>query len=129
MGCRFIDTNIFIEVFARSGIKSEKSKILLKKDEGLVTTGLVITEIEWVLRSAYLLDRVVISKYIRNILSSDVFVENKKMLINVLDYYRNNAVDWTDCLNMFWMREEKLNEVYSYDKDLDKYDWIRRFEP
>jgi predicted nucleic acid-binding protein len=129
MSCKFVDTNIFIEVFARSGEKSENSKKLLREGKNLITSSLVISEIEWVLRSAYMLDRQAISKYIRLILFSDVEVENKKLLIDVLDYYRNHSVDWTDCLNMFWIKRKKLDEVYSYDDDLSKYDWIKRLEP
>ncbi|HBC73140.1 MAG: hypothetical protein UX91_C0007G0055 [Candidatus Amesbacteria bacterium GW2011_GWB1_47_19] len=129
MGYKFIDTNVFIEIFARKGINSEKSIKLLKENRDLMTTSLVISEIEWVLRSAYLLDRQVISKYIGSVLSSDIIIENKKTLINTLNFYGANLADWADCLNMFGLKEKNISTVYSYDRGLNIYKWIKRREP
>ncbi len=129
MGCRFVDTNVFIEVFARKGFKSDKSKKLLKEAKNLMTSGLVISEIEWVLRSAYLLKREDISRYIKNIISSKIIIEDRKVLIEVLEYYSSNNVDWSDCFNMFLIKEQEVGEVYSYDKGLAKFGWVRRLEP
>jgi predicted nucleic-acid-binding protein len=129
MGCRFVDTNVFIEVFARKGFKSDKSKKLLKEAKNLMTSGLVISEIEWVLRSAYLLKREDISRYIKNIISSKIIIEDRKVLIEVLEYYSSNNVDWSDCFNMFLIKEQEVGEVYSYDKGLAKFGWVKRLEP
>jgi len=129
MDYRFVDTNIFIEVFARKGIKSDRSKNLLKGTKGLLTTSLVLSEIESVLRSAYLLERKEISKYLRTVLTSDILIENKKTLVNVLDFYKNNSVDWSDCLNMFQIKDKDINKVYSYDVGLNKFSWVKRLEP
>jgi len=129
MDSRFLDTNIFIEVFARSGTKSDKCKKLLAEGKDLITTSLVVSEIEWVLRTAYLLDRNGTSKYIKSILTSGIEVDNKKNLIQTLNFYEYNNVDWTDCLNMFLIKEKNISKAYSYDKGLNKFDWIKRLEP
>lgn len=126
---KFIDTNIFIEVFARSGEKSERCKKLLKNENTLITSSLAISELEWVLRYAYKIDRANISIYIKQVLLSDIEVDHKKILMNVLNYYETNNVDWTDCLNMFLIKDQKIGEVYSYDKGLKVFDWITRREP
>ena len=81
MDYRFIDSNIFIEVYARSGDKAEKAKSLLTKNQSLFTTNLVISEVEWVLRAAYKLDRRKISRYLKKILVSDIKIDDKKLLI------------------------------------------------
>lgn len=129
MGYRFVDTNVFIEVFARQGIKSDKSKKLLKESKSLMTSSLVVSEIEWVLRSAYLLKREDISRYIKNIISSKILIKDRKVLIEVLEYYSSNSVDWSDCFNMFILKEQGVSEVYSYDKGLAKFGWVKRLEP
>jgi len=125
----FLDTNIFIEVFARNGDKSEKCKKLLKQESILCSSSLVISELEWVLRYAYRMDRRAISIYIKQVLLSDIEVDNKKVLINTLNLYESHNVDWTDCLNMFLIKDQKISEVYSYDKGLKVYGWITRLEP
>ena len=126
---KFLDTNIFIEVFARNGDKSEKCKKLLKQESILCSSSLVISELEWVLRYAYRMDRRAISIYIKQVLLSDIEVDNKKVLINTLNLYESHNVDWTDCLNMFLIKDQKISEVYSYEKGLKVYGWITRLEP
>jgi predicted nucleic-acid-binding protein len=129
MQSRFVDTNIFIEIFARKGLKSDKSKLLLKENQDLMTTSLVISEIEWVLRSAYLLDKLTVSRYMKKILASDMAIDNKKLLIDALEYYKSNSADWTDCVNMFLIKNKGVKEAYSYDLGLGKFKWIKRLEP
>lgn len=129
MDSKFVDTNIFLEIFARNGIKSEQSKKFLEKGKDLMTTDFVISEIEWVLRTAYKLNKEKITNYLKQILTSDVEIENKKFLINILNFYESNNVDWTDCLNMFLLKSEDISTVYSYDKGLGKFDWVKRVEP
>lgn len=125
----FVDTNIFVEMFVRSGKKSERSNRLLKKEDDLCTNSLVISEIEWVLRAGYGVKKEDIVRSIKKILTSGMEIDDKKLLINALNFYEAKNVDWTDCLNMFLLKEEKISDVYSYDKGLNKFDWIRRLEP
>lgn len=125
----FIDTNIFVEMFVRTGKKSERSNKLLKKEDGLCTNSLVISEVEWVLRAGYGVKKEDIVRGIKKILTSSVEIEDKKLLINVLNFYEAKNIDWTDCLNMFLLKEENITGVYSYDRGLNKFDWIKRLEP
>ena len=53
MQSNFVDTNIFIEVFARNGEKSDRSKKLFESNSDLTTSSLVFSEVEWVLRTGY----------------------------------------------------------------------------
>ena len=48
----FVDTNVFIEEVCRKGAKSDKCHELLC-NKTLWTTGLVLSEVEWVMRSIY----------------------------------------------------------------------------
>lgn len=94
-----------------------------------MTTDLVVSKVEWVMRSGYKEDKKTITKCLQQILSSDIEIENKKTLINALNFYELNNIDWTDCLNMFLIKDQKINQVYSYDKCLKVYNWITRLEP
>lgn len=126
---KFIDTNIFLEIFTRSGEKSDKSKKLVGADESICTSMLVASEVEWVLRSFYKMEKRLVVKCLRAILSSNTKIDNKKLLINALGFYEENNVDWTDCLNMFLVKEKNIDKVYSYDNRLNKFNWISRLEP
>lgn len=129
MSSKFLDTNIFIEIFVRFGKKSDKCKSLIDSENGLYTNYLVFSEVEWVLRSFYEIEKSLVIKCLRNILSSNIEIENKQILINTIVFYEKNNVDWTDCLNMFMLKNSNINKVYSYDKGLNKFNWIKRLEP
>lgn len=129
MNACFVDTNIFIEIFTRVGKKSNSCKTLLESGKNLVTSSLVISEVEWVLRSFYELPKSDVSRCLEKILMLDIAIDNKSTLQNALHYYKNNSVDWTDCLNMFLMKAEGVTDVYSYDKGFTRFDWIKRLEP
>jgi predicted nucleic-acid-binding protein len=129
MSKKFVDTNIFIEVFARNGDKSDKCKKLFEQEDDLYTTMLVVTEVEWVLRAGYEVGKSLVVRCLKKILASEIEIENKKLLIRALDFYENERCDWTDCVNMFRTKEEKITHAYSYDRGLSKFDWIKRLEP
>jgi len=129
MHSNFVDTNIFIEVFARKGEKSDRSRKLLESGSSLTTSSLVFSEVEWVLRAGYEEKKELVVRCLKKILTLDIEIDNKKLLMNALNFYEANTVDWTDCLNMFFVKENNISKVYSYDKGLHKFDWIKRLEP
>jgi len=128
MDYKFVDTNIFIEIFTRFGKKSDNSKKLIQSNSALCTNLLVLSEVVWVFNSIYKTEKILIVKYLKKILSN-LEIENKKLLADAINFYEKNNVDWTDCLNMFLAKEKEIKEVYSYDRGLNKYNWIQRLEP
>lgn len=130
MKTKFIDTNIFLEVLVRKGERSDKCLAMLESEKNLWTSSFVIAEIEWVLRSGYELKREEILFYLKRIFSlSALKIENRKILLSVLDIYENTNIDWVDCINAFLAKKKGIKEVFSYDKHYDKFDWVIRKEP
>lgn len=129
MGSKFVDSNIFLEIFTRRGKKSDLAKKLIQSNSSLCSNLLVFSEVVWVLDSFYEMDKNLIIGCLRKILTSRVKIDEKKLLVGVVNFYEKNNVDWTDCLNMFLVRQAKIKQVYSYDKGLNKFDWINRLEP
>lgn len=126
----FVDTNIFIEVLQRKGEKSDRALKLLESDATLWTTEMVIAEIEWVLRDLYELPRVKIADHLRRILSlSNLNVPHKGEIMEATLLYESIGVDWTDCFNAVIARDEGVNEVYSFDRDFNKFKFLKRLEP
>lgn len=130
MKTKFVDTNIFLEVLVRKGERSDRCLTMLESEKNLWTTSFVIAEIEWVLRSGYELKREEVSFYLKRIFSlPGLKIENRKILLSVLDIYENTNIDWVDCVNAFLLNKKGVKEVYSYDKHYDKFDWVERKEP
>lgn len=126
----FIDTNIFLEVILRKGEKSNKSLRLLKNAKNLWTNSLVFCEIEWVLRDGYERSRSEIADRIRSFLNlSNIEIKDRNLLKSTVDLYENSKADWVDCLNASMLKNNKVTEIYSYDKHFDKFEWLTRREP
>ena len=67
---------------------------------------------------------------------------NKKMVLNLalsysgrveilmaLDIFVEYKIDFEDALTVARMKSEQIKNIYSYDQDFDKVDWIGRQEP
>lgn len=130
MTTRFVDTNIFLEAYFRQGEKSDKCLRLLKSNENLYTSWLVVGEFEWVLRSVYELEKPEIAKLIGSVINlSSLEIPDKKLVAQALRLFESLRLDWTDCLNVVLSRNLGVGGVYSYDHDFDKFSGIKRLEP
>lgn len=130
MSAIFIDTNIFLEVLARPGEKSDRCLALLDSNKSLWTTLLVLAEVEWVLRSGYELPKDHIVVCIKRILTlPSLDIEKKETLLDALPLYGKSNADWIDCVNAVLCREAESKQVCSYDKHYDRFNWIKRIEP
>lgn len=130
MNTKFIDTNILLEAYFRKGEKSQKCLRLLKSDENLYASWLVIGEFEWVLRSVYELEKSEIVKLIGSVINlSCLEIPDKKLVAQALKLLESFNLDWTDCLNAALSKNLEINEIYSYDLDFDKIKGIKRREP
>ncbi len=130
MNTKFVDTNIFLEAYFRKGEKSDKCLRLLKSDENLYTSWLVIGEFEWVLRSVYGLERPEIVKLISSVISfSGLEIPDRKLVAQALKLFESLNLDWTDCLNATLSKNLEIDEVYSYDRDFEKVKFLKRKEP
>ena len=130
MTTRFVDTNILLEAYLRQGERAEKSLQLLKSGKNLLTSWMVIGEFEWVLRSVYELAKPEIVKLLGSVVSlADLEVPDKKLLVRALRLFEGLNVDWTDCLNAILAKNAGAGEIYSYDRDFDKFPGVKRLEP
>lgn len=130
MNTKFIDTNILLEAYFRKGEKSQKCLQLLKSDQNLYASWLVIGEFEWVLRSVYELKKSEIVKLIGSVINlSGLEIPDKKLVAQALKLFENLNLDWTDCLNAALSKNLEIDEVYSYDRDFDKIKDLKRLEP
>ena len=135
MNKRFVDTNIFLRYLtADDKTKYTKCKQLFERavsgKETLVTTDIVIAELIWTLLSYYKVSKIEVIEKISIILNTpNLQVKNQKILMEAVLLYSNKAIDFIDAYNAVSMKHDKLEKLYSYDKDFEGIEFVKRLEP
>jgi len=132
---RFLDTNIFIrfltdDVPEKADACEEIFKKAVEKRETLFTTDLVIAEIVWVLESFYELPKNEVQDKVEKILiTANLICPHKDLILSALILYSEKNIDYIDAYNALILKENGIEELYSYDKHYDRIDWLTRLEP
>ena len=132
---RFLDTNIFIrfltdDVPEKADACEEIFKKAVEKRETLFTTDLVIAEIVWVLELFYELPKNEVQGKVEKILNTpNLTCPHKDLILSVLILYSQKNIDYIDAYNALILKENGIEELYSYDKHYDRIDWLTRLEP
>mgnify|MGYP001619024156 CR=1 FL=1 len=131
----FIDTNIFLRYLTKDDpSKYDKCREVFKKaSEGkieLATSGIVIAELIWTLLSYYKALKVDVIEKISIIVNTrSLYIPDKNIITDALVLYGRKNIDYIDAYNAIFMKHYGLNEIYSYDKDFDIIEDIKREEP
>ena len=124
----FVDTNIFLRYLTGDDPEqAPKARALLERAERgeiqLVTTVLTIAEIVWVLESVYEPDRASIRVKVVAILGLEgLSVEDQEVLLQAIVWYEEKNVDFADAYSAAWMERRGLGEVYTFDRDFDRFE-------
>lgn len=128
---RFVDTNVFIHVFIKSPKKDyEISKRILERiesGEAAATSIAVIYEaVDWLEYNNREKEARSFLTAINSYLSlSKLVVEWNNFLPSLKDMY-DKQIDFVDALTLQMMKENRISEIYSNDKDFDRIDWVKR---
>lgn len=131
----FVDTNIFLRYLTGDDPEqAPRARRLLERsergEEQLVTTALTIAEIVWVLESVYELDRASIRAKVVAILGlSGLTVEDGETLLQAIVWYEEKNVDFADAYGAAWMDRRGLDEVYTFDRDFDRFEGLTSLRP
>ena len=132
---RFIDTNIFLRYLTKDDpSKYDKGREIFKKAiEGkitLVTSGMVIAELIWTLLSYYKIAKADIVEKVTIIVSTEnLYIPDKNIIADALVLYSRKNIDYIDAYNAVFMKYHGLDKIYSYDRDFDAIEGIKRTEP
>ena len=132
---KFIDTNIFLRYLTRDDpSRYEKCREILKKGVegkiGLVTSGMVIAELIWTLLSYYKVSKADIVEKISVIVSTEnLYIPDKDIIMDAVILYSRKNIDYIDAYNAVFMRYHDFQDIYSYDRDFDLIEEIKREEP
>ena len=131
----FLDTNIFLRYFEREDelIYKKVERLFLEIVQGniiAISNALVIAEVIWVLKKFYDWDKGEICNNIELILkTSNIKFRERSTIIEAVNFYRDKNINFIDAYNISYMQAYGIKEVYSFDKDFDKLENIKRIEP
>jgi predicted nucleic acid-binding protein len=128
---RFVDANIFIYVLVESPEKDfEISKRILKRIENGEETATSLAVIQEVVDWLEYNNR---KKEVRSFLTAVNSYLTMNKLDNTWDDFftalndvDEHRVDFVDALTLQTMKKNKINKIYSNDKDFDRVKWIKR---
>lgn len=135
MARKFIDTNIFLRYLTKDDpTKYDRCKQIFKDAvDGkayLTTSSMVIAELIWTLSSYYKVPKEDVVEKVSIIISTEnLHIPEKDIIADALILYSRKNIDYIDAYNAVFMKYHNLNEIYSYDRDFDTVDDIKREEP
>ena len=135
---RFLDTNILLRYLTRDDEEKAQASLQLlkrveKNEEKVLTSPLVIFETIFTLQSYYKHPRKEITHLLHLILNvRGLKLEHKETFNKALELYADDTfshVSFADLYNSCYMALHQVQEIYSYDKDFDRMEGIRRIAP
>lgn len=132
---RLIDTNIFLRYFTKDDEAKANNVLCLFKrleanQEKATTNLLVIFETIFTLEIFYKVEREKIKKIILPIIDlRGIKLEHKDIIKSSLNLFCEKNISFADALNACFMKAHQIDEIYSYDKDFDNIEGIKRREP
>ena len=135
MAMKFVDTNVFLRYLTRDDpSKYEKCRELFRKAvEGeieIATSEMVIAELVWTLLSYYKVPKGDVIEKVSIIMGTEsLFIPEKNIIADALVIYARKNIDYIDAYNAVFMKNQGLQEIYSYDEDFDTIETLQRKTP
>ena len=118
----FADTNLFLRYLTNDIPRDADAveRLMRQAVAGeliLVTNALVLAEIVWTLESFYHLPRPDIKQRVLAILNTPgLEVVDGDLALQAVVWYAERNVDFIDAFNAAWMRAQKLEAIYTFDR-------------
>lgn len=121
----FVDTNYFLRFLLKDNqIQHKTAKNLfrpvLNDKTRLITSIVVMFEINWVLNSYYEFNKTDVLSAFRKVLKLNFKLEEKNLLTKALDLYNQTNLSLEDCYNLIFVQKSKIAEFKTFDKKLLK---------
>lgn len=128
---KFVDANVFIYILVKSPEKDyEISKKILKKiedgEEAATSPAILQEVVDWLEYNNR-------KREIRSFLAAvNSYLALNKLnnawddLLTAMDDMDEYEIDFVDALTLQTMKKNKINKIYSNDKDFDRVKWIKR---
>jgi predicted nucleic acid-binding protein len=128
---RFVDANVFIYVLVKSPQKDyETSKRILKRiengEETATSLAIIQEVVDWLEYNNQKKEVRTFLTAINSYLTMNKLTITWSDLLTALDNTDEPKIDFVDALTLQTMQNNKINEIYSNDKDFDRVKWVKR---
>ncbi|MDP3733513.1 MAG: PIN domain-containing protein [Candidatus Daviesbacteria bacterium] len=128
---KLLDANLIIRFLLKDNLiqAAAVKKLLSETTEDLIVTDLTIAEVVWVLQSVYKLPKQEVIEKVLSLLEINKLIVDYILLTNSLLIYKDHHISFVDAYLAAYSEQNKLEGIYSFDKDLDKIKSVKRFKP
>lgn len=128
---KLVDTNLVVRFLLKDNLTQAEAakKLLTQSNEDLILTDIAVAEVVWVLQSVYKFQKQEVIEKLFELLKLKSLITNFPLLTNSLIIYQNHHISFVDAYLVAFCEHNKLEGIYSFDKDLDKIKGIKRFAP
>ena len=129
-----LDTNVIIRFLSNEPTAHlERAKKLLARAEmgecELILTPWILAEVVYTALSFYKADRLTTIGFLRKLVNAHgIVVQEKAMILDALNRFASKSVSFIDAMLASQAAAMKIQPA-SFDRDLDKFADIERFEP
>lgn len=129
-----VDTNIILRFILKDHpIYSPKAERIIQKIDNseikVYISWPTILEVVFVLQNSIKLPKKEITERLLPIFHlENVNMEHRGLLDIIFGYYVNKNISLTDAYNAALMQKKKVKQIYSFDRDFDKFPQIKRLE-
>lgn len=131
----FIDTNIFLRYFEREDelVHRKTERLFTEIVNGNITgisTSLVIAEVIWVLKKFYNWDKEEICNNVELILKTpNIRFNQRSIIVKAINLYKDKNISFIDAYNYSYMKANGIDGIYTFDRDFDELQDVKRLEP
>ncbi|MEI6286487.1 MAG: PIN domain-containing protein [Bacillota bacterium] len=132
---RAIDANIVLRyLLADNQTQYERCKLLFEKvstgKETLYLPDAALNDVVYVMTKVYRVSNSETASLMSILLmEKNIAVDNRKLAIDALRLFAEFNVDWSDCVIASAASYKGIAEIFTFDKDFDKFKFIKRLEP
>jgi predicted nucleic acid-binding protein len=135
MDTYLLDANVIIRFLRRDEPRmvAAADALFARAERGevrLLLDSVILAEVLFVLRSFYKLRRETIAETLLDFVNNGGAIETERtaVLNDALERYRHETVDFADAF-LAALAVEKQIQVASFDRDFDRFNDVKRFEP
>ncbi|OGM11244.1 hypothetical protein A2V80_03380 [Candidatus Woesebacteria bacterium RBG_16_39_8b] len=125
---KFVDANIILR-YLLDDPEADSVERIFKKQKEIIVADIVIAEVIWTFTTFYKWRKDRFIPKIKSFLSPDFIKADKKILNVALDIFEKYKIDYIDAYLISLMEKKKVQSIYSFDRDFDKVQSVRRIEP
>ncbi|MDP2640917.1 MAG: PIN domain-containing protein [Candidatus Yanofskybacteria bacterium] len=132
---RLVDANILLRYYIENVSEHTKAakRLIVRLESGeekAAVSFTAISEVIFTLERSYKISHADIRKYVMFLMTlNGLSMEAADLIQEALEVYEKARIPFGDAVQVAYMRQRGIQEIYSFDHDFDKVSGIVRLEP